>query len=293
MFLNISPDHISPVEHPSFDDYLYCKTQLFKNSHTMVINAETDYASLLLAKARAKCPQVITYGKHQGDYRYGNDPSNGQDFSLVNVSADVPAVDEQYRMKMVGAFNHENAVPAIIVSRLCGADVPATVAGIAETTISGRMEMLQAKDGLTVCVDYAHNYISLKRALQYLRQTHPHGQVVVVVGGVGGKAESRRADIGRAVSEEADVAYITEDDSANVDPREIMQAIVAHITPNVTVHQIVDRKQAVTAAINGAHPDDVVLLAAKGRERFIYKNGEHVPYDGDYYLAQELLKHRN
>ena len=100
------------------------------------------------------------------------------------------------------------------------ADVPATVAGIAETTISGRMEMLQAKDGLTVCVDYAHNYISLKRALQYLRQTHPHGQVVVVVGGVGGKAESRRADIGRAVSEEADVAYITEDDSANVDPRE-------------------------------------------------------------------------
>lgn len=293
VFLNISPDHISPVEHPSFDDYLYCKTQLFKNSRTMVINAETDYASLLLAKVRAKCPQVITYGKHQGDYRYGNDQSDGQDFSLVNASADVPAVDEQYRMKMVGAFNHENAVPAIIVSRLCGADVPATVAGIAETTISGRMEMLQAKDGLTVCVDYAHNYISLKRALQYLRQTHPHGQVVVVVGGVGGKAESRRADIGRAVSEEADVAYITEDDSANVDPREIMQAIVVHITPNVTVHQIVDRKQAVTAAINGAHPDDVVLLAAKGRERFIYKNGEHVPYDGDYYLAQELLKHRN
>ena len=78
-----------------------------------------DYASLLLAKARAKCPQVITYGKHQGDYRYGNDRPMDRIFSLVNVSADVPAVDEQYRMKMVGAFNHENAVPAIIVSRLC------------------------------------------------------------------------------------------------------------------------------------------------------------------------------
>ena len=48
VFLNISPDHISPVEHPSFDDYLYCKTQLFKNSHTMVINAETGLCFLVI-----------------------------------------------------------------------------------------------------------------------------------------------------------------------------------------------------------------------------------------------------
>ncbi|MDY5175049.1 Mur ligase family protein, partial [Enterococcus faecium] len=25
IFLNISPDHISPIEHPTFDDYFYCK----------------------------------------------------------------------------------------------------------------------------------------------------------------------------------------------------------------------------------------------------------------------------
>ena len=27
-FLNISPDHISPIEHPTFEDYLYCKRQI-------------------------------------------------------------------------------------------------------------------------------------------------------------------------------------------------------------------------------------------------------------------------
>ncbi len=32
IFLNISPDHISPIEHPTFDDYFYCKRQLILNS---------------------------------------------------------------------------------------------------------------------------------------------------------------------------------------------------------------------------------------------------------------------
>jgi UDP-N-acetylmuramoylalanine-D-glutamate ligase len=30
-FLNISPDHISPIEHPTFEDYLHCKRQIVKN----------------------------------------------------------------------------------------------------------------------------------------------------------------------------------------------------------------------------------------------------------------------
>src|SRR5699024_1222613 len=30
-FLNISPDHIGPLEHPSFEDYFYCKRQLLVN----------------------------------------------------------------------------------------------------------------------------------------------------------------------------------------------------------------------------------------------------------------------
>ena len=39
-FLNISPDHISPIEHPTFEDYLHCKRQLITNSKTLVVNAE-------------------------------------------------------------------------------------------------------------------------------------------------------------------------------------------------------------------------------------------------------------
>ena len=38
IFLNITPDHISPIEHPTFDDYFYCKRQLITHSKVIVLN---------------------------------------------------------------------------------------------------------------------------------------------------------------------------------------------------------------------------------------------------------------
>ncbi|MBQ1419366.1 MAG: hypothetical protein IIZ01_00345 [Aeriscardovia sp.] len=39
-FLNISPDHVSPSEHPNFEDYFFCKRQLLKNSRSAVYSAD-------------------------------------------------------------------------------------------------------------------------------------------------------------------------------------------------------------------------------------------------------------
>ena len=51
-FLNISPDHISPIEHPTFEDYLYCKRRIIANSRTLVLGADCDHADLLIEDAR-------------------------------------------------------------------------------------------------------------------------------------------------------------------------------------------------------------------------------------------------
>ena len=70
VFLNISRDHISPVEHPSFDDYLWCKSQLVKNADKVIINREIPYFELLAQKTRAFGNQLITYGSDQSDADY-------------------------------------------------------------------------------------------------------------------------------------------------------------------------------------------------------------------------------
>ncbi|WP_256947552.1 Mur ligase family protein, partial [Streptococcus pneumoniae] len=36
VFLNISPDHIGPIEHPSFEDYFYHKRLLMENSRAVI-----------------------------------------------------------------------------------------------------------------------------------------------------------------------------------------------------------------------------------------------------------------
>ena len=47
VFLNISPDHIGPIEHPTFEDYFYHKRLLMKNSQAVVINSDMDHFQVL------------------------------------------------------------------------------------------------------------------------------------------------------------------------------------------------------------------------------------------------------
>ena len=47
VFLNISPDHIGPIEHPTFEDYFYHKRLLMENSQAVVVNSEMDHFEVL------------------------------------------------------------------------------------------------------------------------------------------------------------------------------------------------------------------------------------------------------
>ena len=65
VFLNITPDHIGPIEHPSFEDYFYHKRLLMKNSRAVVINSDMDHFSVLKEQV-----------EHQEHDFYGSQSSN-------------------------------------------------------------------------------------------------------------------------------------------------------------------------------------------------------------------------
>ncbi|MFR6257666.1 MAG: Mur ligase family protein, partial [Anaerovoracaceae bacterium] len=48
VFTNLSPDHIGPTEHPDFDDYLECKSRLFRQCETGIVNIDDKYAEEIL-----------------------------------------------------------------------------------------------------------------------------------------------------------------------------------------------------------------------------------------------------
>ena len=89
------------------------------------------------------------------------------------------------------------------------------------------MESLTNTNGATVYVDYAHNYDSLKNLLTFVREEHPDGRLIVLVGSTGDKAISRRKDFGTVLSELADVAVLTTDDP----PVKIQQNLPRNSSP--------------------------------------------------------------
>lgn len=291
IFLNITPDHISPIEHPTFDDYFYCKRQLIKHSKTMILNHESDHFQLLKETAQLHNVPYLIYGNQtslETDYSYQTDKADSLAFS-IEAKDDTLQITGDYQLRLGGDFNKGNALSAVLASALVGADRKDCQQGIKETTVPGRMELLTNTNGAKVYVDYAHNYDSLKNLLTFVKKEHPNGRLLVVIGSTGNKAISRRKDFGTVLSELADIAILTTDDPADEDPIKICEEIKAHITTDIPVKIIADRSEAIKEALTTSLVEDAVVLAGKGADLYQKVNGEDTPYEGDFQIAERLI----
>ncbi|MDT2614353.1 UDP-N-acetylmuramoyl-L-alanyl-D-glutamate--L-lysine ligase [Enterococcus dongliensis] len=289
IFLNISPDHIGPIEHPTFEDYFYCKRQLVAHSRQVILHHEIDHFELLLELTKKKNIPVITYGNKQADYCI-QPLEHPLAFSLTGAP-DPFHLNGSYDILLAGDFNKENAAAALLASALVGADQKAGHQGLAEALVPGRMNLLLKSNGAHIYVDYAHNYLSMKSLLAFAKEQHPAGRLVVITGSTGNKAESRREGLGQAIGEYADLAVLTSDDPNFEDPKKIADEIQQGIKNNhVQVHFEIDRKKAIKEAIQTAGPNDAIILAGKGTDKYMTVNGESLPYEGDYHLAEKFIQ---
>ncbi|MFD2307050.1 UDP-N-acetylmuramoyl-L-alanyl-D-glutamate--L-lysine ligase [Enterococcus termitis] len=291
IFLNITPDHISPIEHPTFDDYFYCKRQLISHAKTMILNRDSDHFQLLKETAELHQTPYIVYGNQQleTDYVYQTTPDDSLAFS-VTAKEDKLGIADEYHLRLGGDFNKGNALSAVIAASLVGADHLSCQLGIQEATVPGRMELLTHTNGAKVYVDYAHNYDSLKNLLTFVKEEHPDGRLLVVIGSTGNKAISRRKDFGTVLSELADIAILTTDDPADEEPALICKEIADYITAPIQVETITDRAEAIAAALSLSSAQDAVVLAGKGADLYQKVHGEDTPYEGDYAIADRLIK---
>ena len=59
VFLNIGEDHISPIEHTSFEDYFESKLKIFPKIKTALVNMDSDYYNRIIEEAQ-KSKKVIS-----------------------------------------------------------------------------------------------------------------------------------------------------------------------------------------------------------------------------------------
>lgn len=288
VFLNISPDHISPIEHPTFEDYFACKQQLLLNSQQVVLNNQSDRFDELAALCQEHEIPAVTYGSQTADYPVIHGPEL-REFRLA-AKEDFLQLNGDYHLAMFGDFNHGNAAAALIATALVDTSKDALKHSLLQTTIPGRMNFFELKNGAYAFVDFAHNYLSLSALGTFAQDLRPEGRVILVTGSAGGKALSRRKDMGQVISETYDVVVLTEDDPDFEDPASIADEIQSHITnPEVEVLRELDRSKAISLALSLATPSDIVIVAGKGTEAGMKVKGQSIDYLGDVYYTQHWI----
>ena len=290
IFTNIAEDHISNIEHPTFEDYLNCKIEFLKHCKTVVINKNTEYLEYILSKIKDK--NIIFYGTDSSaDYYVSNikKVEDGFEFTVINEKE---KYNHFFKLKMPGRFNVENSLAAIVLAKLNNIDDKSIEEALETTKIEGRMNIYEEK-GITVIVDYAHNGYSFLKLFESLKMDYPGRKIISVGGIVGGKAFNRRKEFGEIVGDNSDYIYLTSDNPQFESVRDICMEIAKYIKDKDKFEIIENRKEAITKAIMNANEGDIVVLLAKGGEKYIQINNVNVEYEGDMEIAKEVLKLKN
>lgn len=297
-FLNIGIDHVSPIEHPTFEDYLSSKLKLFASSKTAVLNAQLDpqHAGRIVAAART-CGEVRSFSL-DGSTTWQVRPdvwgshirpaTHGLGFVVHTPQWTAPA-----HIAMTGTFNVENALAAVAIAQELGCTREHILAGLEACRVPGRMDLIVADEGhLVAIVDYAHNGMSVEKVMSTVRESYPERYIVAVFGATGGKGAERRFEMPPAAAPYVDHLIFTEDD-AGPEPVERICAQMAEATPAGTSCEVIlDRTEAILHALELARRSDrdaVVCVLGKGHEARQLRADGPAPMVPDGDLVRQLV----
>lgn len=170
-------------------------------------------------------------------------------------------------------FARENLGLAIAMATALGENV---VDKSQLTPPPGRFQMIEHQ-GVRVIVDYAHTPDALINACDGIRKAYPQSKLTVVFGCGGDRDRLKRPLMAKAVLENSDDCVVTSDNPRTEDSNQIIDDIVKDLNPRPQT--IVDRKEAIKAALKDAKKSDVILIAGKGHETYQEINGVKHPFD--------------
>jgi UDP-N-acetylmuramoyl-L-alanyl-D-glutamate--2,6-diaminopimelate ligase len=157
--------------------------------------------------------------------------------------------------------------------------------------VPGRLEPVDRGQPFRVFVDYAHTPDALARLVRDARE-FTEGSLILVFGCGGERDPGKRPEMGRIAARGADRILLTSDNPRSEDPIAILREIDSGVreVPGADrrCRTIPDRREAVAAAVAGAHPGDTVLVAGKGHESGQETAGRIEPMD-DRQVASDAL----
>ncbi len=281
-FTNFSRDHLDFFV--DMDSYAAAKKSFFTPAHarTAVINSDDALGTEI---ARETALHTVTYGVDEPSDVFGID----LDMSAYGLSYVINLFDKVGKVKfnLTGRFNMYNTLCAAAVAAALDLPFSAILQGIRDVKkIDGRFNIINTTK-CNVIIDFAHTDDGIANILRAIREFAP-ARIITVFGCGGNRDKTKRAVMGKIVATMSDFCFVTSDNPRFEPPLDIILQIESGIKEigksNYTL--VVDRKEAIRAALDMANKDDIVLIAGKGAEQYNDVMGRKQPYNDEQYVLE-------
>lgn len=290
---------ITNVSHEHFDDYLNfntyikAKTKLFYQSKFAIINK--DDRSYEYISKNIHCPYRTYSLKNESDYQ-GKIIKIEENLLKFKINNQLFTTDSPYTYLVY------NILPVFILSQKLNIktnDFQNLIKYFPQT--KGRREEIENNINIKTIIDFAHTPASLEATLTSLEKITKN-KLIVIFGATGGRDQSKRPLMGKTVSEIANIAIITADDTRHESIEKINSQIISGINPRrsqltelpIDKKKIKDlrlesenkfiyfniphRQDAFNLAIKIAEPGDTVIACGKGHEDTILHGSTEYPW---------------
>ena len=120
-----------------------------------------------------------------------------------------------------------------------------------------------------------------------------HEQIITVVGCGGDRDKTKRPVMAQSACDLSDKVILTSDNPRSEEPEEILKDMQQGLTSAAKRKYIAiaDRKEAIKTAVSFANPEDIILIAGKGHEKYQEIKGVRYDFDDKAILSEmfELL----
>ncbi|MCE5202515.1 MAG: UDP-N-acetylmuramoyl-L-alanyl-D-glutamate--2,6-diaminopimelate ligase [Synergistaceae bacterium] len=274
-FTNLSVDHLD--YHGDMESYFLAKKTLFdcymRNNWRAAVNIDDAYGARLFKELGNR---AVGFSIKDSSAHFFA-AVTGTSIEGMDVKIKIPDSDamEFIRLPLLGEYNILNALQALSLAWTLGVSKETALDGLLKMgQIPGRLERYLINGSGSCVIDFAHSPDGLEKVLTALRPVC-RGKLYVVFGAGGDRDKTKRPLMGEIATRLADSVIITSDNPRSEDPDIIASEIESGAKRHSTEYKvIVDRRTAIYEGLNSLKPDDVLLIAGKGPERYqILKDG--------------------
>ena len=283
LFSNITHDHLD--YHKNFDEYIRVKKSFFDSlpSDAFAISNLDDKRGAVMLQNTHSFKYYYSL-KTMADFK-GKILENGLTGLVMIVN------DQEVHFRMIGEFNAYNLL-AVYGAAIClGEDKHEVLRCLSILSgAEGRFDyIVSANEKIMGIVDYAHTPDALVNVLLTIQQLRKGDEQIITVVGCGGdRDKTKRPVMAAEACRYSDCVILTSDNPRSEDPGQILKDMEQGLNTAAkrkTV-SITDRREAIKTAISFSKPEDIVLIAGKGHEKYQDIKGVKHHFDD----KEELLK---